>query len=124
MKAFVAALAVFAVLVGGSLIHAVCLTSITAHLQELEASFPKKEAETNAPDPILRQAEAYWNRMRARLAGTVNMRYLNTVTNALCNVIDYYEEGSVSDYEASRSILREALESLRLSDAVRPASII
>jgi len=124
VKAFVVALAVFAVLIGGAVVHALCLDNITDRMLELEAAFPQKEAETNAPDTTLRQAEAYWNRMRARLAGTVNMRYLNAVSNALRNVIDYYEEGSVSDYEASRSLLREALESLRLSDAVRPASII
>ena len=124
MKAFVAALAVFTVLIGGSVVHALCLDNITDRMLELEASFPQKEAETNAPDPTLRQAEAYWSRMRARLTGTVNMRYLNTVTNALRNVIDYYEEGSVSDYEASRSLLREALESLRLADGVRISSLI
>ncbi len=124
MKAFVTALAVFAVLVGGSAVHALCLDNVTDRMLELEASFPQKEAETNAPDPTLRQAEAYWKTMRARLTGTVNMRYLNTVSNALRNVIDYYEEGSVSDYEASRSLLREALESLRLSDGVRLASLI
>jgi len=124
VKAFVAALAVFTVLIGGSVVHALCLDNITDRMLELEASFPQKEAETNAPDPTLRQAEAYWSRMRARLTGTVNMRYLNTVTNALRNVIDYYEEGSVSDYEASRSLLREALESLRLADGVRISSLI
>ena len=62
--------------------------------------------------------------MRARLSGTVNMRYLNTVSNAHQNVIDYYEEGSASDYEASRSLLREALESLRLSDGVKLSALI
>ncbi len=124
MKAFVAALAVFAVLIGGSVVHALCLDNITDRMLELEASFPQKEAETNAPAPTLRQAEAYWSRMRARLVGTVNMRYLNTVSNAIRNVIDYYEEGSVSDYEASRSLLREALESLRLADGVRISSLI
>ena len=124
MKAFVTALAVFAVLVGGSAVHALCLDNITNRMMELEASFPQKEAETNAPDPTLRQAEAYWQTMRARLAGTVNMRYLNAVSNALQNVIGYYEEGSVSDYEVSRSLLREALESLRLADGVRISSLI
>jgi len=67
VKAFVAALAVFTVLIGGSVVHALCLDNITDRMLELEASFPQKEAETNAPDTTLRQAEAYWNRMRARL---------------------------------------------------------
>jgi len=124
VKAFVAALAVFTVLIGGSVVHALCLDNITDRMLELEASFPQKEAETNAPDPTLRQAEAYWNKMRRRLSFTVNARYLNTVTNALRNVIDYYEEGSVSDYEASRSLLREAVEALRIADTVDLASII
>ena len=124
MKAFVTALAVFAVLISGSVVHALCLDNITDRMLEFEAIFPQKEAETNAPDPTLRQAEAYWQTMRARLSGTVNMRYLNTVSNALQNVIDYYEEGSVSDYEASRSLLREALESLRLSDGVKLSALI
>ena len=124
MKAFVAALAVFAVLVGGSVVHAFCLDRITDDMLALEATFPSKEAETNAPNPTLRQAEAYWGRMWERLSGTVNMRYLNAVSIALQNVIDYYEEGSVSDYEASRSLLREALESLSLADGVSISSLI
>ena len=124
MKAFVAALAVFALLIGGSVIHALCLERISERLFTMEASFPEKKAETNAPDPAIRQAEAYWNTVRDRLVGTVNMRYLNAVSNALRNVIDYYEEGSVSDYEASRSLLREAVETLRLSDKVGFASVI
>ena len=124
MKAFLASLAVFAIVLCASVIHAVCLSHITDRLDDMEASFPKKEREKNSPDPTLRQAEEYWDKMRNRLVGTVNVRYLNAVTNALCNVIDYYEEGSVSDYEASRSLLKEAVKALRLSDTVDLSSVI
>ncbi len=124
MKAFLAALALFSVVVSAAVLHALCIANITDRLDDMETSFPQKEKEKNAPDPTLRQAEAYWNKMRRRLSFTVNARYLNTVTNALRNVIDYYEEGSVSDYEASRSLLREAVEALRIADTVDLASII
>ncbi len=124
MKAFIASLAVFAVVVCASVLHALCVSSVTDRLDDMETSFPQKENEKNAPDPTLRQAEAYWSKMRRRLSFTVNARYLNAVTNALRNVIDYYEEGSVSDYEASRSLLREAVGALRISDTVDLASII
>jgi len=124
VKAFLAALTVFALVLCLSMIHALCISRITDRLRDMEASFPKKEKEQNSPDPALRQAEEYWEKMRKRLAGTVNMRYLNAVTNALRNVIDYYEEGSVSDYEASRSLFREAVEALKLSDTVDLSSVI
>ncbi len=124
MKAFLASLAVFAVVVGASVLHSVCLERITDRLAAFETAFPKKEKEEYSPDPTMRQAEEYWSKMRGRLSATVNARYLNAVTNALCNVIDYYENGSVSDYEASRSLLREAVEALKLSDTVDLASVI
>ena len=124
MRAFIASLAVFAVVLSAAVLHALCIANITDRLDDMEACFPKKEKEQNSPDPALQQAEEYWYNMRKRLVGTVNMRYLNAVTVALVSVIDYYEEGSVSDYEAARSLLREAVQALRISDTVDFASII
>jgi hypothetical protein len=124
MRAFIASLAVFAVVLSAAVLHALCIANVTDRLDGMEASFPKKEKEQNSPDPALQQAEEYWSNMRRRLSATVNMRYLNAVTNALRNVIDYYEEGTVSDYEAARSLFREAVEALRISDTIEFASLI
>ncbi len=124
MKVFVCTLAVLGLLLGGSVAHALSLSTLSQRLLDLEASFPVKENETNSPNPTIRQAEEFWMDRREILALTVNQRHLMAVTNALGNVIDYYEEGSVADYEASRRLLREAILALQGSDAVSLAGII
>ena len=47
MKAFLAALTVFALVLCASILHALCITHITDRLNDMEASFPGKEKEEN-----------------------------------------------------------------------------
>ncbi len=124
MKAFMASLVVFAVLIVASLAHVFFVSRVAACLSTFETAFPCKEADKNSPDPILQRTEEYWLIMRNRLSYTVNARYLNAISTALCNVIDYYTCGSVSDYEASRSLFREAVANLRLADSISLAGLI
>ena len=124
MKAFLITLLIFASLLTGSVIHALSLTAAAQRLEELEARFPVKLAEKNSPDDTMRQAEEYWMKIRDRLTITVNQRQIIAVTSALGNVIDYYEQGSVADYEASRRLLREALLALAGADELSLHSII
>lgn len=125
MKAFVCTAILFTLLLGGAIVNSLLLDKTTSDLLSLTDEFPvKAEDGSLPPDPTIREVEEIWDRQYRFLALSANQRYLTAVVTALNNVIDYYENGSVSDYLAAKSQLIEALKSLRHSDALRWESVI
>lgn len=125
MKAFLCSTVIFALLLGGAVFSSLFLQNTTDRLLALVEEFPiKSEDGESDPDPTLSRAEAFWEERRQLLDISANLRYSNNVTVALKSVIDYYENGSVSDYLVAKRQLIEALKTLRRSDTLRWESIV
>ena len=124
MRSFLVSLLLLAVLLGGGFWHSRYLGSITDRLLALEECFPAKTAETEAPHPRLREAEACWQTALPQLTVTVGTANCQAVTAALKTVVSYYECGTVSDYREARMLLREALLCLKRNESAGFSGVI
>ena len=125
MKAFLASLAILAVLLACSVLNCMYVEKITDGMLELESSFPEKQADGKSPPAeAIAKAEELWSQSSRRLLHFAKAGYVNSVTNALKNVQSYYSHGSISDYLAARAILKEAIRSLADAEAFSIGSII
>ena len=118
MKAAAAALILMAVLFTAAVLHGQYVDRLTECLTDLEASFPVKTAEKLPSDPTIGKAETVWQKADVLLSVTVNARQRIAVSTALRSVVCYYENGTASDYEAARDLLREALFNLKRAEEI------
>ena len=125
MKTFAVSLIILVALLISSVINCFYIDKISDKMLDIEKSFPEKiEDGELPPSEKINEAVKLWESSKDRLLASAKASYVNTITNSLNSVRDYYENGSPSDYISARSQLIEAIKNLKTSDSLKLSSII
>ena len=124
MKTTLLSLILLLAILAFTYLNALKVESIADKLLAMEESFPEKSQEKNPPHKNLLLAEDFWEREQKVLLLTVHTRYISSISQSLGYILDYYQNGSESDYLAARSQLVLALNSLKTADSLSMLSFI
>ena len=105
MKAWVASLCLFLVLIGIIIANAIYVHRVTNHLCGVTEHLQFDDAKAAQ---ALDELAAYWNRHRALVALSIGYRDLDHVCETIICLRAAYDTQSASDFETYRRILSDA----------------
>ena len=104
MKAWIASLFLFVLLIGIIIANAVYIHRVSAHLQSAANSLCFESEQTAQ---TLDELSAYWRRHRARIALSISYRDLDHVCETIISLRAAYDTQSASDFENYRQLLSD-----------------
>ena len=109
MKAWIASLCLFLLLIGVIIANAIYVHRVTDHLREATEALVFDEASTaDALDALWE----YWNRHRALIALSIGFRELDHVCETMISLRASYDTRSASDFEQYRRLLADAADEI------------
>lgn len=109
MKAWIASLCLFAVLIGIIVGNAIYVHRVTDHLKEVAYEL-RFDAENTVH--TLDALSAYWNRHRTFIALSIGYRELDHVCETILYLRAAYDTKNASDFEAYRRLLSDTADEI------------